>query len=166
MKKEERKWTRSITFCYCFQNQNIFLTVNLINLAFWISILMHMKSEAFLNLMNSPWAQSTKICSVHMCRLRDYAHSIWSQCFFWYFCPKNGSKRPQNGPKMSWVWFGLVGLGQFVILGHGWHWNSFQIVQNSKVESQISSSLWGTLKLTTRGNLNCWFQFRPVGFTT
>ena len=28
----------------------------------------------------------------------------------WYFWPKNGSKRPKNGPKISWfgmVWFGL-----------------------------------------------------------
>ena len=32
---------------------------------------------------------------------------------FQYFCPKNGSKRPINGPKMSWfglVWFGLARL--------------------------------------------------------
>ena len=35
---------------------------------------------------------------------------------FWYFCPKNGSKRPINGPKISWfgmVWFGLARLGQY-----------------------------------------------------
>ena len=35
---------------------------------------------------------------------------------FWYFCPKNGSKRPINGPKMSWfgmVWLGLARLGQY-----------------------------------------------------
>ena len=32
---------------------------------------------------------------------------------FWYFFPKNGSKRPKNGPKMSWfclVWFVLARL--------------------------------------------------------
>ena len=35
---------------------------------------------------------------------------------FWYFCLKNGSKTPINGPKMSWfgmVWFGLARLGQY-----------------------------------------------------
>ena len=37
------------------------------------------------------------------------------------FCPKNGSKRPKNGPKMSWfgmVWFGLAWLwvlGQYML---------------------------------------------------
>ena len=32
---------------------------------------------------------------------------------FWYFCPKTGSKRPKNGPKMSWigmVWFDMARL--------------------------------------------------------
>ena len=66
-------------------------------------------TQAFLNVINSPRAQTTKICSIHMCRLWDYAHSIQSQLFFWNFCPKNRPKRPKNGPKMSG--FGLVWFG-------------------------------------------------------
>ena len=36
----------------------------------------HVVRSIFLNLMNLPRAQIPKICSIYMCTLRNYAHSI------------------------------------------------------------------------------------------
>ena len=57
--------------------------------------------------MNSPGAQTTKVCSVHMCRLTGYAHSIWLRWFFGTFALKIGQKGLKMGIKcLGLVWFG------------------------------------------------------------
>ena len=47
-----------------------------------------------------------------MCRLREYAHSIWSQCFFGTFAQKMGQKGLKMGLKCpGLVWYGLAWMG-------------------------------------------------------
>ena len=85
---------------------------------------------------------------------------------FWYFCPKNGPKWPNKGPKMSW--FGMV----YFSMARLWSWimaepkNSFKIVQNIYAKSLISGSFEVTLKLNTEGSCFFLFLYRQVWITT
>ena len=68
--------------------------------------------------MNSPRAQTTKICSVHMCRLRGYAHSICLRWFFGTFALKMGQKGLKMGLKclgFGLVWLDLASLWSWVM---------------------------------------------------
>ena len=70
-----------------------------------LHIHIHMKSEALLNLMNFPRSGTNGKCILHICISRG--------------CPKNGSERPINGPKMSWfgmVWFCLSKFGKYKMI--------------------------------------------------
>ena len=88
--------------------------------------------------MNSPRAQTTKICSVHMCRLRGYAHSIWLRWFFGTFALKMGQKVLKVGLKcLGLVWFGWA----WSFCDHG-SWLNPKLFSNCPKQQSWESDFW------------------------
>ena len=68
---------------------------------------------------------------------------------FWYFCPKTGSKRPKNGPKMSligMVWFDMARLWSWVMAVPKFLFNLSKITNLKVGFSGVLEVLWNSLQ--------------------
>ena len=68
---------------------------------------------------------------------------------FWYFCSKTGSKRPKNGPKMSWigmVWFDMARLWSWVMAVPTFLFNLSKITNLKVWFPGVWEVLWNSLQ--------------------